>query len=155
MKILRAIAIFGMISSSSADTLTVPALRIEIGDGWAHSIDRGPQAHDEWGDLTSIYHPNGNGILKVQFHSTPDLVSKDILRNMTNVEWSTPLVWQDWGDNSGYQYDHSDRDSFYRQWWLANETGIIFIVYQSNTESINIEIDEINEIVNSITVNNP
>jgi len=34
-------------------------------------------------------------------------------------------------------------------------TGIIFIVYNSNTESKDIEIDEINEIVNSITVNKP
>jgi hypothetical protein len=74
---------------------------------------------------------------------------------MTNVEWSTPLDWQNWGGNSGYQYDYWERASFYRQWWLANENGIIFIVYNSNTESKDIEIDEINEIVNSITVNTP
>jgi hypothetical protein len=74
---------------------------------------------------------------------------------MTNVGWSTPLVWQIWGDNSGYQYDYWERPSFYRQWWLANENGIIFIIYNSNTESKDIEIDEINEIVNSISVNKP
>jgi hypothetical protein len=45
--------------------------------------------------------------------------------------------------------------SFYRQWWLVNERTIIFFVYESNTESRDIEIDEINEIVNSITVNTP
>ena len=91
----------------------------------------------------------------MQFYSTPYLVSKDRLRNMTNVDRSTPLIWQDWGDYSGYQYDYFERASFYRQWWLANETGIIFIVYNGNTESKDIEIDEINEIVNSITVNKP
>ena len=155
MKTLLAIAIFGMTTSSNAETLSFPSFRIEVEDGWVHSIKRGPQAHHEWGDLISIYHPNGNGILKMQFYSTPYLVSKDRLRNMTNVEWSTPLIWQNWGDYSGYQYDYFERASFYRQWWLANETGIIFIVYNNNTESKDIEIDEINEIVNSITVNKP
>ncbi len=91
----------------------------------------------------------------MQCFSTPYPVSKDRLRDITNVEWSTPLVWQIWGGNSGYQYDYFERGSFYRQWWLANENGIIFIVYNSNAESKDIEIDEINEIVNSITVNKP
>jgi len=50
-----------------------------------------------------------------------------ILRAIASTEG--PQAHDEWGDNSGYQYDHSDRDSFYRQWWLANETGIIFIVY--------------------------
>ncbi len=38
----------------------------------------------------------------------------------------------------------------YKGWTLANEGTIIFIVYDSNTESKDIEIDEINKIVNSI-----
>ncbi len=155
MRTLLAIAVFGMTTSSIAETLSFPSFRIEVEDGWMHSIERGPQAHHELGDLISIYHPNGNGILKMQFYSTPDLVSQERLRNMTNVEWSTPLFWQNWGDYSGYQYDYLESGSFYRQWWLANETGIVFIVYDSNTESKDIEIDEINKIVNSITVIKP
>ncbi len=155
MKTLLAIAILGMTTSSNAETLAVPSLRIEVDDGWAHSIEKAPHARHVWGDLISIHHPNGNGILKVQFYGTPYLVSKDRLRNMTNVELSTPLDWQNWGGHSGYQYDYFERASFYSQWWLANETGIIFIVYNSDTESRDIEIDEINEIVNSITVNKP
>ncbi len=155
MKTLLAIAIFGMTMSSNAETLAVPPIQVEVEDGWVHSIERGPQAPHVWGDLISIYHPNGNGILKVQFYSTPYLVSKDRLRNMTNVDWSPPLVWQNWGDNSGYQYDFYERGSFYRQWWLANEIGVIIIVYNSSTESKNREIDEINEIVISITANKP
>lgn len=153
MKSLLAIAIFGMTTSSCAETLAFPSFRIEVEDGWAHSIERGPQASPEWGDQISIYHPDGNGILKMWSLSVPDLVSKDILRNMTNVELSTPLFWQNWGDYSGYQYDYLERGSFYRQWWLVNERTIIFFVYESNAESKDIEIDEINKIVNSITVN--
>ncbi len=155
MKTLLAIVIIGIATSSNAETLSFPSFRIEVEDGWVHSIERGPQVHHESGDLISIYHPNGNGILKMQFYNTPRLVSKERLRNMTNVEWSTPLIWQNWGDYSGYQYDYLASGSFYRQWWLANETGIVFIVYDSNTESKDIEIDEINKIVNSITVNKP
>ena len=153
MKTLLAIAIFGMTTTSNAETLSFPSFRIEVEDGWVHSIERGSQAHHDWGESISIYHPNGNGILKMQPYSAPAFVSKETLRNMTNVDWSTPLTWQNWGDYSGYQYDYSEGGSFYRQWWLANERTIIFIVYDSNTESRDIEIDEVNKIVNSITVN--
>jgi len=153
VKTLLAMAIFGMTTSSNAETLSFPSFRIEVEDGWAHSIERGPQASPEWGDQISIYQPDGNGILTIMSFNAPDMVSKDILRNMTNVEWSTPLIWQNWGDHSGYQYDYLERGSFYRQWWLVNERTIIFFVYKNNTESRDIEIDEINKIVNSITVN--
>jgi hypothetical protein len=155
MKPLLAIAIFGITTSSYAETLSFPSFRIQVEDGWAHSIDKGPQPPPEWGDQISIYHPDGNGILTILSFNAPDTVSKDILRNMTNVASSTPLIWQNWGDYSGYQYDYLERGSFYRQWWLAIERTIIFFVYESNTESKNIEIDEINKIVNSITVNKP
>ncbi len=147
---MRKIAIFGMTTSSNAETLSFPSFRIEVEDGWVHSIKRGPQAHNEWGDLINIHHPNGNGILKMQFYSTPNLVSKDRLRNMTNVEWSTPLIWQNWGDYSGYQHDYLESGSFYRQWWLVNERTLLFITYSCNPESKDIESDEIDKLVNSI-----
>jgi hypothetical protein len=155
MKTLFAIAIVGITTISNAETLSFPSFRVEVEDGWMHNFERGPQAHNELGELINIYHPNGNGILKIQPYSAPDFVSQEILRNMTNVDSSTPLTWQNWGDYSGYQYDYSEGGSFYRQWWLANERTIIFIVYDSNTESKDIEIDEINKIVGSITVNMP
>ena len=82
-------------------------------------------------------------------------MTDEILRNMTNVDSSTLLTWQKWGDNSGYQYDYSEGGSFYRQWWLTSEKTIIFIVYDSDTESSVIEIDEINKIANSVKVNTP
>jgi len=72
---------------------------------------------------------------------------------MTNVDSSMPLTWKKWGGYSGYQYDYSEGEAFYRQWWLASERTILFIVFESNTESRDIKIDEINDIVNSITAN--
>ncbi len=155
MRILLAIAVFGITASSNAETLSFPFFRVEVDDGWVHNIERRPQAHHDAGELISIYHPDGNGLLKLQSYSAPDFVSKEILRNMTNVDGSTPLVWQEWGEYSGYQYDYLEMGSFYRQWWLAKERTIVFIVYSSNTESKRIEIDEINKIVESLTVNNP
>ncbi len=155
MKTLFAIAIFGMTTSSNAETLAFPSFRIEVEDGWAHSIERRPQAPPEWGDQISIYHPDGNGILTILSFNAPDMVSKDILRNITNVESSTSLFWQNWGVYSGYQYDYLESGSFYRQWWLVNERTLIFITYNSDPESKDIETDEIDKIVNSITVNKP
>ncbi len=39
MKILFAITIFGMTTSSIAETLSFPSFRIEVDDGWVHSIE--------------------------------------------------------------------------------------------------------------------
>lgn len=153
MKTLLAIAIVGITTISNAETLSFPSIQIEVEDGWVHNLEREPQAHNELRELINIYYPNGNGILRIQPYNAPDFVSQEILRNMTNVDSSTTLNWQNWGDNSGYQYDYSEGGSFYRQWWLAHEKTIIFIIYNSNTESTDIEIDEINKIVNSISVN--
>jgi len=130
MKTLLAIAIVGITTISNAETLSFPSFRIEVGDGWAHSLERESQAHSELGQLISIYHPNRNGILKIQPYNPPAFVSPAILRNMTNVESSTTLSWQKWGDYSGYQHDYSEGGSFYRQWWLTHEMTIILIVYK-------------------------
>ena len=73
---------------------------------------------------------------------------------MTNVDASTPLTWQKWGDYSGYQYDYLERGSFYRQWWLVNERAMMFITYQCDPESKDSETEEIDKIVRSITVKN-
>ena len=155
MKILIAITIFGITTISNAETLSYASYRIEVEDGWTHSLERGPEAHSEFGELVSVYHPNGIGILKMQTFSSPDFVRKEVLRNMTNVDSSTPLSWQNWGDYSGYQHDYSEGGSFKRQWWLVHERTIIFIGYDSNTQIGHVEIDEINKIVNSIKVNTP
>lgn len=50
-------------------------------------------------------------------------------------------------------WEHSfERGSFYRQWWLLSERTIIFIVYQYDPESREIETEVIDMIVRSITV---
>jgi len=121
-----------------------PAFGIEVEDGWVQ---------EEMEETTIFYHPNGDGVLKIQSINVPADVGKERLRLLTNVNWSTPLAWQDWGGFSGYQYDYSERGSFFRQWWLANQRTIIFVVYESSVELQETDIDEIDRIVNSMTVN--
>ena len=152
MKNLFAIIIFAMTSSLNAETLSFSSFRIEIPDGWEHSILNGP-GEEFWGRVISLLHVDGVGILKMGSYDA-SAVSQDRLRNMTNVEFSIPLAWQNWGDYSGYQYDYLERGSFYRQWWLTNQRTILFITYQCDPELKDIETAEIDKIVRSLTVNN-
>ncbi len=66
MKTLFAIAIVGITTISNAETLFFPSFRIEVADDWVHDVERGPRVHNELGELINIYHPNGNGKLKIQ-----------------------------------------------------------------------------------------
>ena len=152
MKNFFAVIVFAMTTSLNAETLSFPSFRIEIHDGWEHGIES--DSGDDWGSVISLRQPNGVGILRMGFYDADAIVSKDILRNMTNLELSTPLTWQNWGDYSGYQYSYVESGLYYRQWWLANQRTIIFITYQCILESKDIETEEIDKIVRSITVNN-
>jgi len=152
MKNVFAILVFAMTSSLNAETLSFPSFRIEIPDGWEHSIESGPG--NDWGSVISFRHFDGVGILKIGSYDAPAAVGEDILRNVTNVEASTPLAWRNWGDYSGYQYSYSEGGSFYRQWWIANQRTILFITYQCNSESKDSETEEIDKIVRSLTGNN-
>ena len=153
MKYILAIVISVMTTSLNAETLSFPSFQIEINDSWERIDENWPV--DDLLSTVTLRSPNGVGVLKIGFYGALAIVSEGALRRLTNLESSIPLTWQNWGDYSGYQYDYLERGSFYRQWWLAIEKTIIFFVYESNTESKDIEIDEINKIVDSITVNNP
>jgi hypothetical protein len=152
MKNVFAIIIVAMATGLNAETLSFPSFGIEIPNGWEHSISNGPG--NDQSSVISLHHPNGVGSLKMLSYDATVVVSKDRLRNMTNVDSSTPLTWQNWGDYSGYQYDYLERGSFYRQWWLVSERTLIFITYQCDPDSKDIDIEEIDKIVGSITVRN-
>jgi ABC-type Fe2+-enterobactin transport system substrate-binding protein len=152
MKNVVAIIIVAMATSLNAETLSFPSFGIEIPNGWEHSIENGP-GYDQR-SVISLRHPNGVGSLKMLSYDAPVVVSKDRLRNMTNVDSSTSLTWKNWGDYSGYQYDYLERGTFYRQWWLVSERTLVLITYQCDPESKDIEAEEIDKIVGSITVGN-
>ena len=137
-----------MTASLSAETLSFPSFQLEIQDGWERSADNRPV--DDLLSMITLRRPDGVGVLKIGFHDALAVVSEDALRNLTNLDFSIPLTWQSWGDYSGYQYNYSERGSFFRQWWLTNEGTIIFVTYQSDAESDDVESEEIDNIVRSI-----
>jgi hypothetical protein len=152
-KRVLALLILGFAASSNAGTLTFPVFSIDVTTDWKHGVEQ--RASDERGELISIYRPDGVGVLKLQSWVAPTDLSNDALRSLTNVE-PTKLEWQEWGDLSGYQYSYTERGSFYRQWWLTTEPTartILFIVYECDADAQEIEIEAIDEMVNSIRMN--
>jgi len=148
MKTILAIILATITANLNAETLSFPSFQMEIQDGWERSIDNRPE--DDLLSMVSLRRSDGVGVLKIGFYDALAVVSEDALRNLTNLDSSIPLAWQSWGDYSGYQYDYSESGSFFRQWWLTNEGTIIFVTYQCDPESKDIEAEEIDTIVRSI-----
>ena len=144
--------IVGIAASSGAATLSFPVFSIDVGDDWKHRVEERNTVSDELGELISIYRPDGVGVLKMQSYVAPNDVSQVALRNLTNVEASTKLRWQEWGDLSGYQYSYTERRSFYKQWWLMNERTILFITYECDAGAQEIEIEAIDKMISSIRI---
>jgi hypothetical protein len=151
MKYIFALIIYTLTTSAGAETLSFPAFRIEIQDGWEHSTSK--KHGDDSRAVISLRHHNGVGSLKMLSYKAPVIVSKDMLRKLTNLESSIALDWRQWGDYRGFQYSYFERGSFYRQWWLANQGTIIFITYQCDPESSNIETEAVEKMIRSIRVN--
>ncbi len=145
MRTFLVISFLGFCTTSYAELLELTTFRIDIKDGWTYEIDSGNRKQID------IFHPDRNSSLTLITISAPALVTADTLRNMTNVDLSVPLTWQQWGDYAGYQYDYAEGDSFFRQWWLARDAEVLLVVYTSNAISDDVEIDVINRMVNSIS----
>jgi len=152
MKIVFAILICTITTSLGAEVLSLPSFRMEVENGWQYNTEK--SRGDNWGGVVSLQHPAGVGSLKLMTYEAPAAVNKDMLRNLTNLESSTHLGWEDWGDQSGYQYSYTEKGIFYRQWWLANRRTVIFATYQCDPESQGIETEAIEKMIRSIIVNN-
>ena len=153
MKVFLSLALFALAPSLFAQTLSQPFYRVEIGGGWVHSIEKAPQSQDNFGKWISIHHPDRDGILKILSFRAPISVDPERLRELTNVDWSEQLDWESWGGFSGYQYSYFEKGLFHRQWWLTREKTILFFVYSASDEPKQIETNEIERIVRSITAN--
>ena len=150
MRTIFALAMLTVTLSSIAESLSSAGFRIEIEDGWVHRTEPASSTDPAWGDPIRIHHPNGPGVLSLRSYAVPGPVTSDRLRNLTNLPLTTPLTLQRWGDYSGYQHDYVEGDSFYRQWWLANERTVVFITYQCDAELSSLETDPIDRIVSSL-----
>ena len=149
MKIGFALLFYAMTSCLVAEELSLPSFRMEIEAGWQYNTEKSPG--DIWGAVVSLHHPGGAGKLKLVTYEAPAAVSKDMLRKLTNLESSTHLDWQNWGDYGGYQYNYTERGTFYRQWWLVNLSTVIFATYQCDPESQGLESEVIEKMIRSIT----
>ena len=152
IKNLFGIILFSITANGNAESLSFPSFLIEIPDGWEQSIENGPNENSV--GVIGLRDRNGAGILRMRSYDAPGAVSEDRLRNLTNLDLSTPLAWEHWGDYAGYQHSYTENGVFYRQWWIANERTILFITYQCDPKSRDIETAVIDKIVHSITVNN-
>jgi len=135
--------------TDKARLISLGSFNIAIPGGWRHR----KEAESDQRVTTIIYHPDGVGTLKFMSLTAPKVVTREILRNMTNVDSSITLNWQMWGDFSGYQYDYTEDGAFYLQWWLTNQEEILFFVYSSDSQDDS-ERKVINGIVTSITAVN-
>ncbi len=147
------IAVIGLLltASVSAESLTFSEFQIDKLDGWQHLVEQ--SSGSARGDLIDIHHPEGVGTLMMQSYSAPSVVSVDVLRNLTNVDESTRLVWEQWGDFSGYQHSYSEHGTYFRQWWLANDRTILFVTYSCDPEFRDAEADAVEEMLRSLTPN--
>lgn len=153
MKYFLSVTLFLLAPSLFAQTLSQPSYRVEVGDGWVHSIEKGSQSNAGFGNLVSIHHPDRDGILKIQSFRVPNSVEPKRLREMTNVDWSEQLDWESWGGFSGYQHSYFEKGLFHRQWWLTGNKTIVFFGYSASDEPKQAETNEIERIVRSITAN--
>lgn len=144
----------GCLFDPAVESLAFDYFQLELRDGWQHRIEKAPAAPYQ-GDLITIEGPARIGTLQIQAYVAPRTVSKDILRNMTNVNHSLDLAMQRWGDFSGFDYAYVEKKVSYRQWWLADDLTMIFITYQRPHDSRDVESDAIDTIVGSLRLNTP
>jgi hypothetical protein len=136
--------------SAGDNIFSIGSYNITIPEEWLYKTE----TRSDQRTITTIYHPDGIGTLQfMSLNTAPKVVTQEFLRNMTNVDSSISLNWQMWGDFNGYQYDYSENEKIYRQWWLANKEEMIFIVYSTDTQD-DFESNVINRIVTSITAVN-
>ena len=126
--------------------ISLGSVSVTIPGEWRHRVET--QLNQEV--ITIIHHPDGAGTLKFKSLSAPKVVTREVLRNMTNVDSSIALDWQKWGDFSGYQYDYTESGVFYRQWWLVKQEEILLFVYSSDSQD-DTERNVIDGIMTSLT----
>jgi hypothetical protein len=137
-----------MASGLMAETARLSTFSIAVPDQWTQTIQA--SSRQSWGSTLSLVPPGGEGVMLITTFEAPGKITQEKLRNLTNVEHSVPLKWQNWGDLAGFQYDYSEGKHSFRQWWLTNEKAAVFVVYQYENDGGGIDSSVINTTVRSI-----
>jgi hypothetical protein len=151
MKSLLAGVTLGFAVNAAATTLSLDSLQVELAPGWVPSVEKTAPPGSEFGDRVSVRHPDGVGVLYLQTYTAPAAVSDESLRRLTNLPSTEPLVKRQWGEFSGYRHDYVENRLFHRIWWLARDENVVLISYQCGADQRLVEIDQIEEIVGSLT----
>jgi len=144
--------ILGISGNSIAEIVSFSEISIDVASDWTYSIEQSRTLADTQGGLISISHPAGIGTLRMMTYVAPDTVSRDRLRNLTNVPLSTTLDWQQWGDFTGYDHSYVENGSFFKQWWLSNESTVLLITYESDAQESQLEIQVVETMIDSISL---
>lgn len=151
MKALFAVATLGLAANLDAETLSLDSVAIELPPGWVHRLEEPAPPNSEFGDQMSVRRPEGVGVLYLRTYAAAASVDMGTLRLLTNVPATERLLQQNWGDYSGYRHDYVESGSFHRSWWLARDENVLFITYQCDAGRESVEIDRIEQIVQSLS----
>lgn len=138
-------------SCAAAESAFFDAFSIELPPGWNYQIERSSPSNSDFSDRISVRRAEGAGVLYLQTHATAATVDAAALRNLTNVPSTVFLENRVWGDYSGYQHDYFENGRFYRTWWLANGTDVLFITYQCGEGQESLELSGVERIVRSVS----
>jgi len=150
-KLILLFAFFlGSMTAANSETQNFPLFNMEIPQDWTHSIADSTSTSGKQDGQITIYSPDGVSEVNMLTIAAPVEVDNTILRTLTNIDSSIQLDWQNWKNFSGYQYSYTERDVFYKQWWIANMQTILFVTYASNREMDASENRKMDELINSI-----
>ena len=88
--------------------VSLGAFEFTIPQDWHHRTSSSENS------TSTILTPDGLGTLKLKSMTLPGEITPKNLRNLTNVESSTLLDWQSWGDLDGYHYDYIENGTFHQ-----------------------------------------
>jgi hypothetical protein len=156
MKTLLLAVTLGLVANVAAKTLPLgDSLRVEIGPDWVHSVEKVTPIGSDFGDQVSVRHPDGVGVLRLRTYTAPANISDEALRRLTNVPATESLMKGQWGNFQGFRHDYVESDLFHRTWWLANGGKVVFITYECGMGQQHLEIDQIERIIQSLTLTSP
>jgi hypothetical protein len=150
-KVLFAAACLGLTANAPAEILFLDSLSIELPPGWVYRVEKLSPPTSDFGDQITVRQVNGVGVLSLQTYTAATRVDAEALRTLTNVPATEPLVRQELGDYWGYRYDYTENGLFYRTWWLAQDTNVLFITYQCSASQESLEIDQLEQILQSLS----
>jgi len=133
-----------------AETQTVGFFEIDLPPRWLARFE--PPGEAGWSNQLVAATPAGIGTLRIRSLLAPGPVTREQLRNLTNVDSAITLHYEHWGDYQGYHHEYLEGDQFFRHWWLARDNTIVLVSYQCPLKFKGLETEQINEVVRTLRV---